>query len=173
MDKLGSLIHFHAGSRPGRTTLFSPTACPFLDSLTQVVGHTVFEQNTHNLKCWDKVIVDLIQRYLLRFWDHWSFLKVCSVEGTTEFLPAGKVKLRILNFPLNQPKADNLSLVLQLLNVGVVQAGHTPLLSRCIWSFPDLEDAMNNRALDPVCPLVLSTAMGSKFSVPKETPLAC
>lgn len=32
---------------------------------------------------------------------------------------------------------------------------------------------MNNRALDPVYPLVLSTGTGSKFSVPKETPLAC
>lgn len=32
---------------------------------------------------------------------------------------------------------------------------------------------MNNWALYPVCPLVLSTAMGFKFSVPKETPLVC
>lgn len=50
----------------------------------------------------------------------------------------------------------------EVLNHGIVRVGDTPLLSRCIWSFCVLEDALSNWILTSVLPLSL---INLKYSV--------
>lgn len=60
------------------------------------------------------------------------------------------------------------------LNHETVWFGDAPLLSRGTWSFQTLEDTLSRWTLTSVfLTSVLDPAMASKFSVPKDTPLAC